>query len=176
MPSVTNEMALVQLGWRDYKKTTGLAGVAASLAPSAISAASLTKSGTTATFTATAAHRLISGQLVTIAGASDYRYNGVVRITVISSTEFTYTLPSTPSADASGTITAMYDAHAQEALVIVPSGGSTITIGPNIEADTYAVAAGESFRIPMPNGAKTDLAWWYAKSASGSSNYTVLFL
>jgi hypothetical protein len=58
-----------------------------------IAASGLTSSGTTATVHTSAAHNLSTGRLVTIAGASDAKYNLTgVSITVTDTTHFTYTI------------------------------------------------------------------------------------
>lgn len=68
----------------------------------------LTSSGTSVSATTTSAHGFSAGQFVTIAGANESAYNGAFEIlTVATSTTFTYTALSTPSATpATGTITA----------------------------------------------------------------------
>jgi hypothetical protein len=67
---------------------------------------SITRSGTTATVTLSAATGLQSLETVVIAGASDALYNGTFVVTVLTTTTFTYVMTGTPSASASGTLTA----------------------------------------------------------------------
>lgn len=74
--------------------------------PSAISVSTLTSSGTTATCTTTTAHCLSNNEFVVIAGAVETAYNGTFKVTVTSTTQFTYTLASTTTSPATGTITA----------------------------------------------------------------------
>ena len=57
----------------------------------------LTSSGTTCTLTTGAAHGLVTGNQVTITGASPAAYNGTFTITVTSGTTFTYTALSAPA-------------------------------------------------------------------------------
>jgi hypothetical protein len=57
----------------------------------------LTSSGTTCTLTTSVAHGLVTGNQVTITGASPAAYNGTFRITVTSGTIFTYTALSAPA-------------------------------------------------------------------------------
>jgi len=57
----------------------------------------LTSSGTTCTLVTSAAHGLITGNQVTITGASPSQYNGTFRITVTNGTTFTYTALSAPA-------------------------------------------------------------------------------
>jgi hypothetical protein len=64
----------------------------------------LTRAGTTATVTFGAAHRLVTNYRVQISGVSPAAYNGIWPITVTTSTAFTFTLPSDPGADGSGTM------------------------------------------------------------------------
>jgi len=67
---------------------------------------SLTRSGSTATATTSSNHNLATGLSVTIAGAGQAEYNITATITVISNTQFTYTVSGTPASPATGTITA----------------------------------------------------------------------
>jgi hypothetical protein len=63
----------------------------------------ITRGGTgnlTATLTTAAAHGLITGNQVTITGATESNYNGTYIITVTGTTSFTYTMATAPSADA----------------------------------------------------------------------------
>ena len=63
---------------------------------------SITHSGTTATATTQQPVAFVSGEVVVIAGATPTVYDGSFAITSTGSNTFTYTLPSTPSASASG--------------------------------------------------------------------------
>jgi hypothetical protein len=75
--------------------------------PSAISVSTLTGSGTTATCTTATAHGLSNNEFVVIAGADQSEFNGTFKITVVSTTQFTYTLDTSATiATATGTITA----------------------------------------------------------------------
>jgi hypothetical protein len=167
---------LVELPWRFYTKTCGSANTAEPIAPSPVAAQSLTKDGALATFKSATPHRLIEGQQVTISGADLEPYNGRHRIMVVSGTQFAYVMDVEPDDDASGTITASYVAHAQRALLIVPSGGGAVSFGPDVNADAFSIAAGNEKLIEAPKGAKFNLGAWYAKSATGSAPYTVLFV
>jgi uncharacterized repeat protein (TIGR01451 family) len=70
------------------------------------SVSSLTRSGSTASVTTSVPHGWITGEVITIAGASPAAYNGSRAITVTGATTFTYTVPGTPATPATGTITA----------------------------------------------------------------------
>ena len=61
---------------------------------------SITKSGTTATLTTSAPHGLITGNRVTISGATANDYNGTFVITKTGASTFTYTMLTTPAANA----------------------------------------------------------------------------
>lgn len=64
----------------------------------------ITRGGTgnlTATVTTSAAHGLVTGNQITVSGATESNYNGTYVITVTGSTTFTYTMATAPSADAS---------------------------------------------------------------------------
>ena len=60
----------------------------------------ITHVGTLATLTTAVAHGLVTGNRVTIAGATPSAYNGVFVIAVTGSTTFTYTMATSPSSDA----------------------------------------------------------------------------
>jgi hypothetical protein len=63
----------------------------------------ITRGGTgnlTATLTTSTAHGLVTGNQVTVSGASSAEYNGTFKITVTGSTTFTYTMATAPAADA----------------------------------------------------------------------------
>lgn len=69
----------------------------------------ITHSANMAIATASAPHSLGANgdiRFITIGGATDATYNGTFMVTIISTTAFIYTMPSIPSADASGTFTA----------------------------------------------------------------------
>ena len=57
----------------------------------------LTSSGTTCTLVTSTAHGLVTGNQVTVTGASPAAYNGTFRITVTNGTTFTYTALSAPA-------------------------------------------------------------------------------
>ena len=61
---------------------------------------SITYSGTTATLTTATAHGLTTGAYVSITGTTPAAYSGVFKITVTSTTKFTYTMASTPANNA----------------------------------------------------------------------------
>ena len=66
---------------------------------------SITRSGTTATVTTTAAHGLSTGAFVAIRGASPTAYNGIHLATVTGASTFTYPVAGSPASPATGTIT-----------------------------------------------------------------------
>lgn len=74
--------------------------------PSPISVSTLTSSGTTATCTTATSHGLSNNEYVVIAGAVETAYNGTFKVTVTSATQFIYTLLSSTTSPATGTITA----------------------------------------------------------------------
>jgi hypothetical protein len=61
---------------------------------------SITFVGTTATLTTATAHGLVTNNRVVISGASPAEYNGAYVITVISATQFEYTMATTPASNA----------------------------------------------------------------------------
>lgn len=64
----------------------------------------LTRVTTTATATTSAVHNLVTGDWVTITGASPAGYNLTAQITRTGASTFTYTLASDPGASGSGTM------------------------------------------------------------------------
>lgn len=67
----------------------------------------ITNSGTTATVSHTS-HGLVSTDKVQIKGASHYQNNGVFSITKINDNSYSYTMPSAPGSDPTGTIKATF--------------------------------------------------------------------
>lgn len=77
----------------------GCSGVAKAIA-------SITRSGSTATITTTAAHGLSSAQRITLAGIDQVEYNGTFDITVTGAASFTVSVTGTPATPATGVMTA----------------------------------------------------------------------
>jgi hypothetical protein len=71
----------------------------------AVSVSSITRSGTTATVTFSAAHGLSDGDPVLIAGANQADYNGIHQAFYVSSTVITIEVENSPTTPATGTIT-----------------------------------------------------------------------
>ncbi len=74
-----------------------------------ISITTLTRSGSTVTAVTNSAHEYGSTQAVTVAGAVEIDYNGAQSITVIDDTTFSYTIATSPTTPATGTITSAAD-------------------------------------------------------------------
>ena len=66
----------------------------------AASISTITHVGNVATLTTATAHGLVTNNRVTISGATSSEYNGTYVITVTGANTFTYTMASTPAADA----------------------------------------------------------------------------
>jgi uncharacterized phage protein gp47/JayE len=80
----------------------------ATISSQTIGITSLTRSGSTATATTSSNHNLATGVSITVSGASQTEYNITATITVISNTQFTYTVSGTPATPATGTIQANF--------------------------------------------------------------------
>lgn len=80
----------------------------ATISSQTIGIASLTRSGSTATATTSSNHNLATGVSIIVSGASQTEYNITAIITVISNTQFTYTVSGTPATPATGTIQANF--------------------------------------------------------------------
>lgn len=74
--------------------------------------ASITRVNDVATVTTSAAHQFGDGEDITIAGAAQAAYNGTHRITLVSSTVFTFAVSGAPVTPATGTITALHPLRA----------------------------------------------------------------
>jgi hypothetical protein len=71
---------------------------------------SITRSGSTATITFTAANAdLATGDKISVIGADQPEYDGLFTVTRISNTQFTYHVTGTPTTPATGVIVYMYD-------------------------------------------------------------------
>lgn len=96
-----------------------------------VTATTLTRVGTTATFTASGAHNLTTGDVVTITGSNLAAYNVAnAVVTVTSSTVFTYTMASDPGASSAGT--PRFDHQTQkniEAMIIALRNGCVGMVG-----------------------------------------------
>ena len=80
---------------------------AVSLTSQTFNITALTFSGGAATAT-TVDHNLATGIEITVAGAVETEYNGVVVVTVVDEDTFTYPVTGTPSSPATGTITGSF--------------------------------------------------------------------
>lgn len=129
-----------------------------------LSVSSITRSSSTATATTASAHELLTGDYVTIAGASQTEYNGTYQITVTSSTTFTYTVSGTPVTPATGTIT-------------VTSGGVTAysyrVSAFNLQGETLACVAVTTSTGPasLATDKYNKLSWSAVSSATGYNIY-----
>lgn len=99
------------------------------------SVSAISYSGQTATATCEG-HTFQVGDQVTVAGAFPSVYNGTFAVTQVSANSFTYVLPSTPSAVASGTIAASkpmpYEVSHPNRIIKSASlskSGDTVTVG-----------------------------------------------
>jgi subtilisin-like proprotein convertase family protein len=100
---------------------------------------SITRAGTIATVTTLGPNGFVSGDQVAISGATDAGYDGTFTITVLGPTTFTYTVPSSLPATASGTITATKvggpSANNLWQVSVVHQtayGTYTLSVGPNV--------------------------------------------
>ena len=82
----------LRLGYTKYSQLTTSTGVQ--------TISSITYVGTTATLTTASAHGLSTGAKVSITGTTPAEYSGIYTITVTSATQFTYTMASAPSGNA----------------------------------------------------------------------------
>ena len=96
MPAVNGNDAMVVYNGTNWVKSASTS--------TAQTISTQTRGGTgnlTATVVTSVAHGLVSGNEITVAGATPTQFNGVYRITVVNPTTFTYTMATAPSGDAS---------------------------------------------------------------------------
>lgn len=72
------------------------------ITPVAATSGGLTRVSTTATFVCSSPHKLTTGQLVQISGATETEYNGLFTVTVIDVLTFEYTVSGTPASPDGG--------------------------------------------------------------------------
>jgi uncharacterized phage protein gp47/JayE len=84
----------------------------------------LTRTGSVVTATTSTDHMFTTGQTVTISDADQDDYNGDFVVIYISSTEFSYTISTTPTTPATGTITAEAN-MAQVSITSADTGSDT---------------------------------------------------
>jgi hypothetical protein len=91
---VTGTTFTYTAGSSGLANATGSGTAAVVLANPAFAIANATETGTTATITTTVPTGFVTGELVTITGMTPTGYNGTFAITVVDSTDFTYTAAS----------------------------------------------------------------------------------
>ena len=117
----------------------------------------ITHSGTTATVTTSSAVGFATGDVVTIAGATPAVYDGAFAITVTGTNTFTYTLPTTPAANAGD----------QQAISSITYSGTTATA-------TTSVASGFSTDETVTITGVTPSAYdgTFTVTATGTNTFT----
>jgi len=120
-----------------------------------LSVTSITRSGTTATVTTSAAHGITTDAIVLIAGATQSAYNGYQTLLSGSGSTFTFEVAGSPATPATGTITA-----ATARISRGPAwknGGQNLTNATNatpisITATSHGLATGDSVEINNVSG------------------------
>lgn len=127
----------------------------------------VTRSGGTATFTATYPHGFITGDSAIISGFDDSAYNGTKTVTVTSTTVFTYSVSGTPVTPDPNTGYAVVNK-------IQPWGtvrGAGRFRDPNTRADYHIIAAGDYVYYTTENNS----AWQLALPSGVTITDTVTF-
>lgn len=109
---------------------------------------SITRSGTTATATC-AGHSLITGNQITISGATESNFNGTVTITKLSDSQFTYTVADSGAAAATGS--PVFVALAAGDLIRIVQDGKATTL----EAQVKTVGATGEIILEPQNKAES---------------------
>lgn len=136
---------------------------------------SLLRSGSLVTATTTSEHNLYSGMPAIVAGAVETDYNGSVIITVTSATTFTYTIATTPSTPATGTITAKtlgrenhhYDAAQlpRESYDYHVQGLSTLVNHTEIQSNLMDNMSGGTIAVPTNKFTRQEIRIWPVSGA-----------
>ncbi|MGA2501636.1 MAG: CotH kinase family protein, partial [Tepidisphaeraceae bacterium] len=130
-------------------------------APAVQALASITYSGTTATATTQGPVDFQSGNNVQISNATPAVYDGTFAITVTGTNTFTYTLPSTPSANANGTAITATEGRLYSGPVLISTTTdlqAVIIAGGNvgaIQCETYIFPAAVINQPAAPPGFPT---------------------
>lgn len=103
-----------------------------------VSVSTLTQTAGTATCTTGAAHGYASNDWVYMEGANESGYNGIVQITVTSTTQFTYTVASGTASPATGTITATNQKKTFVVQDVTMNGQTQVTLGTALARATRA--------------------------------------
>ena len=149
------------------------------IATQSISISSLTRSGSTATATTTSNHNLATGVSVVISGASQSEYNITATISVISNTQFTYTISGTPATPATGAILAT----ATSAFVAIKAsnygengnsaGGSQLSlVSPIVGVDSTCYLSYDGLTLGLDSETDEELR---ARLLERTSNFTAPF-
>lgn len=150
--------------WRQLIVTAAAAATPVNLTTFSVS--SITQAAGTATATAAAAHGLLAGDRVVIAGATPTGYNGTVEVlTVPSTTTFTYKVSAEIATAASGTLTAKA-LHAYRSARFLGNKAArtantgTVYLGLEATNDTQPVAitTGATLTLEAVTGAKLMLS------------------
>lgn len=142
---------------------------------------SITSTSGVATVTTSAAHGLVVGQTVRIAGASPSDYTGTFLVaSVPSSTTFTYPVPTgiaSPAVGRRALITFSVPAPLAQKCIIRAAAGNNaaVTFGPNPSANYGSIAAGTEYPIDAENQA-FDISAWYFQSTAASQSVSLLFV
>ncbi|PKO60934.1 MAG: hypothetical protein CVU24_10870, partial [Betaproteobacteria bacterium HGW-Betaproteobacteria-18] len=139
-------------------------------AVSGVSVSSITRSGLTATVTTGANHGFLSGDTVTISGATQSEYNGTKTLIVkLSNTSFSFTVPEYPPSPATGSFTASI-AGAPQTVSSISRSGTVATV--NLAA--HGFVTGQSVTISGATQSAYNGTFTITKINNDSFSYTVV--
>lgn len=104
--------------------------------PAAQTISSITRVTTTATLTTAAAHGLVTGNIVTISGATPAGFNGTYAVTVTSATTFTYTMSADPGGNATVVGSYVVVQNTFTYVMAADPGGNATVVGTYVVAPT----------------------------------------
>lgn len=163
-----------------WVKTIAAAGTPESLTDFAIT--SITQSGGIATVTTTlAAHRLVTGDQVTIRSATQTEFNGKFAITVTGANTFTYQVPNPSVTTVTGTPVGNVRLLFRKAVLLgykvlrTTANVGSVYFGVESTNDTqpWELISGGIDVIEAPTGASRDLARVYGDTVNAGDGFVV---
>lgn len=143
--------------WQNGAGSSFTSTTAATIGLVSVSVSSLVRSGSTVTATTTSDHALATGVSVTISGAVQTDYNGTYTVTVTGADTFIYTIDTTPTTPATGTI-------------LVDFYGATVTVESDGTGQSENLESGTVLSLISPiAGVDTSAFVQYGAVAGGTN-------
>lgn len=161
------------VSWYDAVKWCNLKSLASSLTPvyqtGSINVSSITRNNTVATVTTNGTHRLSTGNHVTISGATPAGYNLTAAITVLNSTQFTYTVSNALTTPATGTITASNIYKSGEIVPIVNATATGYRLPTEMEWQWAAIGGTDQSTFKYSGSNTANSVAWTSENSPNST-------